>query len=139
MKYLLDTNTCIRYLNQRSESVIRRMSVESPDDIVVCSVTRAELIFGAMKSNNPEKTREKQRQFLEQLVSISFDDNAAEHYGRIRAHLELAGTPIGPNDLLIAAIALTHDLILVTHNTREFRRVAGLRIEDWESKDPATS
>lgn len=55
MKYLLDTNTCIRYLNQRSESVIRRMSVESPDDIVVCSVTRAELIFGAMKSNNPEK------------------------------------------------------------------------------------
>lgn len=139
MKYLLDTNTCIRYLNQRSENVIRRMSVESPDDIVVCSVTRAELIFGAMKSNNPEKTRERQRQFLEQLVSISFDDNAAEHYGRIRAHLEFAGTPIGPNDLLIAAIALTHDLILVTHNTREFRRVTGLRIEDWESEDPATS
>ncbi len=55
MKYLLDTNTCIRYLNRRSESIIRRMEAESPDDIVVCSVTRAELIFGAMKSNNPER------------------------------------------------------------------------------------
>jgi tRNA(fMet)-specific endonuclease VapC len=132
MKYLLDTNTCIRYLNRRSESIIHRMDVESPDDIVVCSVTRAELIFGAMKSNNPEKTRAKQREFLEPLATLSFNDAAAEHYGRIRARLETAGTPIGPNDLLIAAIALTHDLIVVTHNTREFSRVNGLKIEDWE-------
>jgi tRNA(fMet)-specific endonuclease VapC len=132
MKYLLDTNTCIRYLNRRSESIIHRMDVESPDDIVVCSVTRAELIFGAMKSNNPEKTRAKQREFLEPLATLSFNDAAAEHYGRIRARLETAGTPIGPNDLLIAAIALTHDLTIVTHNTREFSRVDGLKIEDWE-------
>ncbi|MBL8153164.1 MAG: type II toxin-antitoxin system VapC family toxin [Anaerolineae bacterium] len=132
MKYLLDTNTCIRYLNRRSASIIHRMDAESPDDIVVCSVTRAELIFGVMKSNNPEKTRAKQREFLEPLPTLPFDDAAAEDYGRIRAQLEAAGTPIGPNDLLIAAIALTHDLIVITHNTREFSRINGLKIEDWE-------
>jgi tRNA(fMet)-specific endonuclease VapC len=132
MKYLLDTNACIRYLNQRSESIIRRMNVESPDDIVVCSITRAELFFGAMKSNNPRNTRAKQQMFLEPLATMPFDDACAEHYGRIRAELEAAGTPIGPNDLLIAAIALAHDLILITHNTREFGRVNELKIEDWE-------
>ncbi len=132
MKYLLDTNTCIRYLNRRSANIIRRMDAESPEDIVVCSVTRAELIFGAMKSNNPEKTQAAQREFLKPLATLPFDDFAAEHYGRIRAQLETAGIPIGPNDLLIAAIALTHELIVVTHNTREFSRVKGLRIEDWE-------
>jgi len=132
MKYLLDTNTCIRYLNRRSVSIIRRLDAESPDDIVVCSVTRAELIFGAMKSNSVEKTRAVQREFLEPLTTLPFDDSAAEHYGRIRAQLERVGTPIGPNDLLIAAIALAHDLMVVTHNTREFSRVNGLKFEDWE-------
>lgn len=133
MKFLLDTNTCIRYLNRRSASIIRQMDAESPEDIVVCSVTRAELIFGAMKSNNTEKTRVAQREFLEPLATLPFDDAAAEQYGRIRARLETAGTPIGPNDMLIAAIALTHDLIVVTHNIREFNRVNGLKTEDWET------
>jgi tRNA(fMet)-specific endonuclease VapC len=133
MKYLLDTNTCIHYLNRRSESIIRRLDAESSEDIVVCSVTRAELIFGAFKSNNPEKTLAKQRAFLNPLATLPFDDSTAEHYGRIRAYLARAGTPIGPNDLLIAAIALTHNLILVTHNVREFSRVEHLKIEDWEA------
>lgn len=133
MKYLLDTNTCIRYLNRRSASIVQRLHAEAPDEIVVCSVTRAELLFGAMKSSNSVKTREAQREFLEPLATLPFDDAAAEHYGRIRAELELAGTPIGPNDLLIAAIALAHNLIVVTHNTREFSRVTDLQIEDWET------
>lgn len=133
MKYLLDTNTCIRYLNRRSASIGQRLEKESPDDIVVCSVTRAELLFGAMKSNNIEKTRAIQREFLDTIATLPFDDAAAEHYGRIRAQLENAGTPIGPNDLLIAAIALAHDLTVVTHNTREFSRIPGLRLEDWET------
>lgn len=132
MKYMLDTNTCIRYLNRRSENVIRRMDAESPDDIVVCSVTRAELIFGAVKSGSPDKTRMEQREFLEPLMSLPFDDDAAEQYGSIRAKLESKGTPIGPNDLLIASIALAHNLILVTHNIREFSRIDELKIEDWE-------
>jgi tRNA(fMet)-specific endonuclease VapC len=108
--------------------------MESPDDIVVCSVTRAELFFGAVKSQTPEKTPAQQDEFLEPLATLPFDDAAAEHYGRIRGQLEKAGTPIGPNDLLIASIAIAHDLIVVTHNTREFRRVTSLRIEDWETE-----
>lgn len=132
MKYLLDTNTCIRYLNQRSESIIQRMRSESPDDLVVCSVTRAELFYGAMKSTHPERTAAQQHEFLAPLATLPFDDRAAQHYGLIRANLERAGTPIGPNDLMIAAIALAHDLIVVTHNSREFERVLTLRIEDWE-------
>ncbi len=132
MKYLLDTNTCIRYLNRRSENIIRKMEATSPDELVVCSVTRAELIFGAIKSDYPAQNRAKQNDFLEPLTTLSFDDQAAEKYGIIRALLERAGTPIGPNDLLIAAIALDHNLILVTHNSGEFRRVPDLLIEDWE-------
>jgi tRNA(fMet)-specific endonuclease VapC len=135
MKYLLDTNTCIRYLNRRSTSIVDRLDSESPDDIVVCSVTRGELFVGAVKSQNPSKTRAQQDEFLAPLATLPFDDAAAEHYGRIRGQLEMVGTPIGPNDLLIAAIALTHNLIVLTHNTREFGRVAGLRIEDWEGDD----
>ena len=133
MKYLLDTNTCIRYLNQRSERIIRQMEATSPDDVGVCAVTRAELIFGALKSNNPAKTLAQQRAFLAPLGTLPFDNAAAEHYARIRAKLEAAGTPIGPNDLLIAVIGLAHGLIVVTHNTREFSRVDKLHIEDWET------
>jgi tRNA(fMet)-specific endonuclease VapC len=132
MKYLLDTNTCIRYLNRRSESIIHKMETVVPDEIVVCSVTRAELLFGAMKSKSSEKTLKTQREFLAPLATLPFDDMAAEHYARIRAKLEIAGKPIGPNDLLIASIGLAQDLIVVTSNVREFSRVDGLKIEDWD-------
>ena len=85
-----------------------------------------------MKSNDPAQTRAKQQAFLVQFVSLPFDDDAAEVYAIIRARLEAQGTPIGPYDLQIAAIALANNLILVTHNTREFSRVPGLLLEDWE-------
>lgn len=132
MKYLLDTNTCIRYLNQRSKSVIQQLHNTPETDIAVCSVIKAELYFGAMKSQNPSNTLAKQRNFVERFVSLPFDDLAADIYGRIRADLERAGTPIGANDLMIASIALANDLTLITHNTREFSRVSGLQLEDWE-------
>jgi len=132
MKYLLDTNTCVRYLNGRSQALFDRLDKMSDDEIAVCSVVKAELFFGAMQSHNPAKTLAGQQTFLSRFVSLPFDDMAAEHYGRIRAYLAKQGTPIGPNDLLIAAIALANGLILVTHNTREFGRVTGLQIEDWE-------
>jgi tRNA(fMet)-specific endonuclease VapC len=135
MKYLLDTNTCIRHLNHRSESSIRRLSEIAPEDIAVCSVVKAELFYGASRSNNPEKSLSAQRLFLDRFVSLTFDGKAAEQYGYIRAQLATLGTPIGPNDLLIAAIALANDLTLVTNNTREFERVVGLRIESWETSD----
>lgn len=132
MTYLLDTNTCIRYLNGRSDPIRRRLEATRPQDIVVCSVVKAELFYGAMKSRNPGTTLAKQRRFLQRFLSLPFDDSASEAYGRIRASLERIGQLIGPNDLLIAAIAIVHHVTLVTHNTREFQRVEGLSLDDWE-------
>lgn len=132
MKYLLDTNTCIRHLNQRSKAVTDHLHQLAETDVAVCSVVKAELYFGAMKSQSPQTTLPKQQAFVERFVSLAFDDAAALIYGRIRAELERAGTPIGPNDLLIASIALANGLILVTHNTQEFSRITGLQTEDWE-------
>jgi tRNA(fMet)-specific endonuclease VapC len=91
------------------------------------------LFYGAMKSTDPVRTLTRQMAFLAWLPSFPFDDRAAGQYGRIRAVLELRGTPIGSNDLMIAAIALANSLTLVTHNLREFGRIAGLRIDDWEA------
>jgi tRNA(fMet)-specific endonuclease VapC len=130
--YLLDTNVCIRYLNGRSVIIRERLEATDVDNIVVCSIVKAELFYGANKSKNPQRTLANQRQFLSLFVSLPFDDEAATIYGQIRAYLATQGTPIGANDLQIGAIALAHDLILVTHNTEEFSRVPRLRLEDWE-------
>jgi tRNA(fMet)-specific endonuclease VapC len=132
MSFLLDTNTCIVYLNGRSQSVRQKLETLSPREVLVCSVVKAELFYGAMKSINPERTLAGQQLFLNRFVSLKFDDAAAEAYSRIRAELDRAGKPIGPNDLMIAAIAVSNELTLVTHNRREFDRVLGLRCEDWE-------
>jgi tRNA(fMet)-specific endonuclease VapC len=132
MTYLLDTNTCIRYLNGRAPSVLRRLQDLPPTEVRVCAIVKAEMYFGAMKSVGPLHTLSQQRAFLDAFESLPFDDAAAEAYGRLRAESARRGTPIGPNDLMIAAIALAHDLTLVTHNTAEFSRVPGLRLEDWE-------
>jgi tRNA(fMet)-specific endonuclease VapC len=132
MTYLLDTNTCIRYLNGRAPNVPRRLQAVSPAEVRVCAVVKAEMYFGAMKSIDPVNALAQQRAFLDIFESLPFDDAAAEAYGRLRAELARRGTPIGPNDLMIAAIALAHDLTLVTHNTAEFSRVPGLRLDDWE-------
>jgi tRNA(fMet)-specific endonuclease VapC len=132
MKYSLDTNTCIRYLNGRSEAVLRKLPTIPAREIVVCSVVRGELAFGAAKSQMPDLSAEKQARFLKPYLTLPYDDAAAQQYGRIRAYLEKAGTLIGPYDMQIAAIAIVHDLIVVTHNTHEFNRVPGLKIEDWD-------
>lgn len=120
------------YLNGRSDSVRKKMLGLSPDEIVVCSIVKAELLYGGKRSNNPERTLRNQRAFLERFISLPFDDVAAEIYSDIRARLASLGTPIGSNDLQIASIALANNLTLVTHNTREFSRIDGLRLEDWE-------
>ncbi|MBU1660826.1 MAG: type II toxin-antitoxin system VapC family toxin [Chloroflexi bacterium] len=132
MKYLLDTNVCIKFMNGRSEKLHQRILSTHPQEIVLCSVVKAELFYGARKSQNQAKTLAKQQQFVNRFVSLPFDDKAADTYSIIRAGLEKRGTPIGPNDLLIAAIAVAHNVILVTHNTREFGRVTGLKLDDWE-------
>ena len=133
MRYLLDTNTCIRYLNRRSDAIRLKLPTISARDIVVCSVVRAELAYGAAKSQTPAVSAAKQQAFLRPYATLPFDDAAAQEFGRIRSVLDAAGTPIGPYDMQIAAIALVHGLIVVTHNVREFSRVPGLQIEDWEA------
>ena len=132
MIYLLDTNTCVRYLNGQSPKILQKFQSVQPADIVLCSIVKAELFYGAMKSAAPAKNLATQQTFMQQFQSLPFDDKAALIYGDIRAGLARKGTPIGPNDMLIAAIALANNLTLVTHNTGEFSRVNGLRLEDWE-------
>jgi tRNA(fMet)-specific endonuclease VapC len=92
----------------------------------------AELLYGAHRSAHQAQTLIQVQAFCRPFQSLAFDDRAAEEYGRIRAHLDGLGTPIGPNDLMIASIALAHGLTLVTHNTSEFSRVPGLKLEDWQ-------
>jgi tRNA(fMet)-specific endonuclease VapC len=87
-----------------------------------------------MRSNNPQKSLNIQLLFLQQFVSLPFDDSCAEIYGKIRADLAMAGTPISSNDIQIASIALANHLTLVTHNIREFSRIEGLKLEDWEGE-----
>jgi len=130
LTFLLDTNVCVRYLNGRVPSVRTRLHSVPQSEIAVCSIVKAELWQGALKSQDPVRTRANQDRFFSQFVSIPFDDAVAEVAARVR--FQLVAQPIGPLDTLIAAIALANDLTLVTHNTREFGRVAGLRLDDWE-------
>ena len=133
MTYLLDTNMCIAYLRQRASPVRARLAAQSPTAIALCSVVKAELYHGAHKSAQPEQGLARLATFFSAFASLPFDDRAAEVLGTLRAQLERQGASLGPYDLMIAAIAVVHDLTLVTHNTREFSRIEGLRIEDWES------
>jgi tRNA(fMet)-specific endonuclease VapC len=102
-----------------------------PADVLLCSVVKAELYFGAYKSTRPHANLALIEQLARDFSSLSFDDLDAEVYGQIRADLASRGQIIGPNDLLIAAIALRRQMTLVTNNTKEFKRVSGLVLEDW--------
>jgi len=130
LRYLLDTNTCV-YAIKRLPQVIQRLKALSPEDLGVTIITVAELWFGARKSSRPERTRASVDAFLQPFEVIPFDKVAAEPYAEIRLRLERLGRPIGERDLLIAAIARSRDLTVVTHNVREFGRVPGLVVEDW--------
>ena len=130
--YLLDTNVCIHILNNTSEAVIARFAAGSPATIRLCSVVKAELLYGARKSDRVARVLTSLETFFRPLVSLPFDDECAHEYGRVRADLARAGTPIGANDLMIAAIGRRHNATVVTHNVTEFTRVVGLAVEDWE-------
>lgn len=132
MIYLLDTNVCIHLLNQRHAPIVHRFRQHNPADIALCSVVKAELLYGAQRSQRREANLQLLKAFFAPLASLPFNDAAADHYGQIRADLVAQGLPIGANDFLIAAIARANDATLITHNTAEFSRVPGLRLEDWE-------
>jgi tRNA(fMet)-specific endonuclease VapC len=130
--FLLDTNTCIQ-LWQRKNIVVRNNFLAlRPDNIALCSVVKAELLFGALRSAHIERNSSLLHKLFEPLHSFDFDDEAASHYAEIRSDLSAKGCLIGANDLLIAAIARANKAVLVTNNTDEFSRVLGLEIQDWE-------
>ena len=133
MMYLLDTNVCIRFLQGRSASLLRRLESVADSDKCLCSVVAAELLYGAAKSQRKKETLERLHQFFNCFRMSDFDIAAARHFGEIRAELHQRGLPIGPYDLQIAAIARANQLILVTNNTSEFSRVPHLTCEDWET------
>jgi tRNA(fMet)-specific endonuclease VapC len=131
MLYALDTNTCIDLLRGRSPRLSARILELSPAHVVVPSLVYAELLLGAELSAEPQRNR----RFIDQLVApmrmLDFGVEAAAAYASIRAALQHDGQLIGPNDLIIAATAVAHQALLVSANVREFRRVPGLRVEDW--------
>ena len=133
--YFLDTNTCIYFLNGRSESIRKKILMTPPLEIAIPSIVKAELILGAYKGQFPDKTLEKLEKFLQPFEVVPFDDQAAYRYAEVRSKLEKEGRIIGPNDLIIAALALNHDAVLVTNNVIEFTRVEGLQIENWKEMD----
>jgi len=132
MIYLLDTNACILHLTNSYSLVSQRLASKPPQEIRLCSIVKSELYYGAYKSQRRAINLATVGIFCNRFISLPFDDSAAEIAGRERARLAGLGTPIGILDLQIAAIALAHQAIVVTHNTREFSRVASLQIEDWE-------
>ncbi|MCB9940782.1 MAG: type II toxin-antitoxin system VapC family toxin [Planctomycetaceae bacterium] len=132
-RFLLDTNVCIEYLRQRDASVIAAFNSHRPMDLLLSSVVVAELCYGASKSVAPAKNLQLVKHLTQVLSVLPFGKDAAVVYGEIRADLERRGVPIGPYDMMIAASALADGLTLVTHNTKEFERIAGLQISDWHS------
>ena len=131
MTYMLDTNICIYTIKKRPESVFRKLESISEQEIIISSITLSELFHGVNKSQKLDKNQQALLEFISLFQVVSYDKNAAEEYGKIRALLEKAGTPIGSMDYLIAAHALSLDCILVTNNEKEFRRIQGLKIENW--------
>ena len=122
----------MEYLRQRNTNVVGRITASKPEQLRVCSIVLAELYYGAHKSEKPAANVELLGRFLSQIVSLPVDDPVGIVAGRLRAELDRAGTPIGPNDLLIAAVGLVHGLTVVTHNLSEFSRVTGLIVESWQ-------
>jgi tRNA(fMet)-specific endonuclease VapC len=132
--HLLDTNAWAVYLRGKNPHVTARIQSHPPADIGLGAVVLAELYYGAYHSGPAHVAHNLTliQQLLATFPIVPFDQPAADEYGKLREHLSARGLLIGPNDLLIAATALAHHLILVTHNTAEFSRVPGLKLEDWQ-------
>lgn len=131
MKILLDTNICIALIKRKPPQVLQKLQSYNVGEVAISSISVAELRFGASKSQQAAQNHAALDEFLLPLEVVDFNQAATHCYGDLRATLEKQGTPIGALDTLIAAHALSLNLTLVTHNTREFKRVAGLRVEDW--------
>ena len=131
LRYLLDTNFCIRVLRDRPPGMRERFNAEA-GSLCISTVVLTELLYGAAKSARPQHNRDQVEHFAARLEVLPFDQEAADHAAEIRATLEREGRMIGGYDVLIAGHARSRGVIVVTHNMREFTRVDGLRCEDWE-------
>ncbi len=131
--YLLDTDTCIYLINRRTgfERLLEHLETLAYGDVLISSISAAELEFGIAKSHRGAANRNRYTLFMARFEIALFDENAASRYGPLRATLETAGTPIGPLDTLIAAHGLALNATLITNNVREFSRVENLKIENW--------
>ncbi|MDZ5650699.1 type II toxin-antitoxin system tRNA(fMet)-specific endonuclease VapC [Nitrospirillum sp. BR 11828] len=132
LRFMLDTNLCIRVLRDRPAGLRERFNAEAAS-LCISSVTLAELLYDAEKSAKPIETRNQVEAFAARLEVLPFNERAAAHYGNIRADLEQKGRVIGPYDLMIAGHARSLGLVVITGNLDEFRRVDGLLSEDWLS------
>jgi tRNA(fMet)-specific endonuclease VapC len=130
-RYLLDTNVCIYIRQDRPEKVLRRFRQLRAGEAVLSVITYGELFYGASKSAQRVAALERLNELIRLLPALPLPETAAETYGTVRAQLETRGEMIGNNDLWIAAHALASRLTLVTNNEKEFRRVRGLRVQNW--------
>ncbi|MBC2714622.1 MAG: type II toxin-antitoxin system VapC family toxin [Desulfobacteraceae bacterium] len=131
MKYLIDTNICIYIMNKRPTGIIHKFKLFDVGEIGVSTITISELQYGVSKSKNRKLNKQRIEEFLSPLEILPYDEIAATIYGDIRVQLEKRGEPIGPLDLLIAAHALSRNLVLISNNEKEFERVKNLKVEDW--------
>ena len=131
MKYLIDTNICIYIMNKHPAEVIKKFKKFELGEIGISTITVSELQYGVAKSIHREKNQPRLEEFIAPLEILTYDEIAARTYGAIRFQLEKGGQPIGPLDLLIAAQSLSHNLILITNNDKEFKRIKNLKVENW--------
>lgn len=132
LKYLLDTNIVIYVLKRRPKEVLDIFNTNA-SRMAISTITLSELMYGAEKSINTDKNLEAVEEFVSHLEVLPYDAKASQHYGQIKAALEKKGQIIGENDIHIAAHAISHGLILVSNNLREFKRVPNLALENWVS------
>ena len=131
MHYLLDTNICIYLIKRRPSGAIDRFRQHAPQDVGISTITLFELQYGVEKSQYRQRSEDALAKFLLPLNLIDLDRPSATEAAAIRVELEKKGTPIGPYDLLIAGLARSRNMTLVTNNTKEFERISDLRLENW--------
>lgn len=131
MNYFLDTNICVYYLKGMYGSIAENLLRRHPEEIRIPSMVKAELLYGAYRSQRSSENIELLEEFLFPFRIVGFSDNECIEYARIRAELEAKGAIVGPNDLIIASTVVAHDGVLVTNNEKEFNRVRGLTVENW--------
>ena len=131
MKYLIDTNICIYIMNNQPPEVLEKFKRVGVGNVGISSITVSELYYGACKSNKIKQNIKRLEEFLYPFEILTYDEIASREYGKIRSRLEKKGPVIGPLDMLIAAHALSKKLIIITNNSKEFKRISSLQVENW--------